>query len=149
MATGGWGGIRPDLLEQAAARGRQPRGRRSIDELVSADNAARLERDLQRQVEELLAELQRLGQIVRWHHVPDTRRTRSEQAGHLDLVVGIEDGLVVAVELKRPDGKGRISPEQADWLRCWGERATVATRVGEVIEFLRRSRERHRQRRAA
>ena len=145
MATGGWGGLRPDLLERPAPR----RGRRSIDELLAADATAKLERDLQRQVEALLQGLQELGQIIRWHHVPDTRRTRAEQAGHLDLVVGIEAGLVVAVELKRPDGKGKVSPEQADWLRCWGERATVATSLGEVIEFLRRSRERHRQRRAA
>lgn len=138
MATGGWQGLRPDLLEQAAARERSPRGRRSIDELLAADATVRLERDLQAQVEALLKGLQDLGQILAWHHAPDVKRKRGEQAGFLDLTIGVRAGLVVAIELKRPDGHGRLSAEQLVWLRCHGERGAVCTSLAEVMAFLQR-----------
>jgi hypothetical protein len=47
-------------------------------------------------------------------------------------------GLPIALELKRTDGKGKVSPEQQVWLDGWGERGAVCSSQAEVLDFLRR-----------
>jgi hypothetical protein len=137
MATGGWAGVRPDLLTQRNAR------RPTIDEQVAAMGEQALERDLLAWVVALLVRLREQGVIRRWHHVPDVRRRRGEQPGMLDLHVAVTPGImplpaVLALELKRPDGKGRVSPEQLDWLDSWGDRGAVCCSQTQVLEHLRR-----------
>lgn len=132
MATSGWAGIDPTLLSRTTTR------RATVHERVAQMGELALERDLLAWTAALLLRLKEQGRIRRWHHVPDQRRTRAEQAGMLDLHIGVRDGLVIALELKRPDGKGKLSPEQIDWLACWGDRGAVACSQEQVLEHLRR-----------
>jgi len=136
MATGGWGGVRPELLEQQAPR----RGRRTIDELVRAEGAARWERDLLAEVTRVLDELVASGALLCWYHRPDRapRERDRERPGLPDLVIGVRPDLVIGVELKRPDGTGRLRHEQETWLRAWGTRGCLATSLAEVLAHLRR-----------
>ena len=136
MATGGWSGYgSPVLLEQAAGVAARRRG--TVWDRACAQAEAGTERQLQRAVETILGQMQAAGQIRCWYHRPDraTRAQDREQRGLPDLVIGVREGLVVALELKTATGK--VSQEQAEWLACWGERGRVCRGVGEVLGFLR------------
>lgn len=134
MATQGWEGYgfgdRPEVPRR--------KGRRSIAELLQAEVNGKLEKDLLAWVQELLRELQAAGKIRVKHHVPDTRRTRSEEEGFPDLTIGVRPGLILHLELKRPDGKGKLGPGQKDWLECAGDRGSLCSSQAEVLSFLRK-----------
>jgi hypothetical protein len=116
----------------------RPRGRRTIAELLQAQASVELERDLLAWVVAELERLRACRRIRRWHHVPDVRRTRKEQEGMLDLHIGVRRDLVIALELKRPDGRGVVSEAQQDWLDCWGDRGALCQSRDEVLAHLKR-----------
>jgi hypothetical protein len=134
MATQGWQGIRPELLEAPA----KPRGRRTVAELIQAEADKRSERQL---LAEVTAELDRMVEaraIAAWYHRPDRppREKDREHKGMPDLVICTWRKPLL-VELKRPDGKGVLSPEQQLWLGALGpEYAAVALSVAELLAFL-------------
>jgi hypothetical protein len=93
------------------------------------------ERSLQARCEALLRQLQALGKISCWYHRPDRECARGEQRGLPDLVIGVRQGLVLAVELKSWSGK--LRPEQEVWLSCWGAEGCVVRSTGELLDVLK------------
>jgi hypothetical protein len=112
--------------------------RKGTNELVLEQLGSDLERALETWAEALLEAARVEGRCRAWFHVPDTRRKRNEKAGFLDLTIAPRQGLPVACELKRTDGKGKVSPEQQVWLDSWGERGSVCSSQAEVLAFLRK-----------
>ena len=136
MATQGWHGYGYDGGSPSQVPRRK--GRRSIAELLVAKIESDLEGPLRDWAQELLRELKDHGLIRCWFHVPDTRRTRPEERGFPDLAIGVRPGLVLHVELKRLDGKGKLGAEQATWLLCAADRGAVCSSQDEFLEFLRK-----------
>jgi hypothetical protein len=141
MATQGWGGYGFDgrQLQQlgpspAAAKKR----RKGVNELVLEQLGTTLERDLETWTEALLTAAMAEGGCRAWFHLPDTSSKKRGTSGFLDLAIVPRTGLPIALELKRTDGLGRVSPEQQVWLESWGERGAVASSQAEVLDFLRR-----------
>ena len=91
---------------------------------------------LQAACHRVLGQLLAMGRIVDWYHRPDRAPGRGERAGLPDLLVAVRPGLVVACELKT--ATGRVSPRQAAWLACWGERGAVCRSEGEFVDAMRR-----------
>lgn len=131
MATRGWSGVSPAAFTAQPAK----RPRLTGNAAVLAEQDRRRESELQAEVERFLENLRRQGGIGDWYHA---RKPQRDRPGMLDLCVGIREGLVVALELKRPDHTGRLRPEQERWMRWWGERGVLAEGLDEVREFLRR-----------
>ncbi len=110
------------------------RGRRSISEQWADKEDKRREAELQAEVTAWLAGELAAGHILCWTHVARPQRDRP---GLPDLIVGLRADLVVAIELKRPDGTGALRPEQAVWLRAWGSNGAVCLSLAQVVERVR------------
>jgi len=106
-----------------------PRRHPSIAEQWADREDQRRESELQAEVEVWLTGEVAACRVLCWTHV---RSPRKDRPGLPDLVIGLAPGLVVAVELKRPDGTGRLRPEQETWLRAWGERGAVCCSLAQV-----------------
>ena len=94
------------------------------------------ESKLQAACEAQLGKLWTMRQIVDWYHRPDRKPGRGERSGLPDLLIAVRPGLVLAVELKTETGK--VTPKQAAWLACWGDRGAVCRSVGELLDFVGR-----------
>ena len=109
------------------------RKRRPVDPLHQATGQ---ERRLQAACERELGKLLAFGLIVDWEHRPDRAPGRGERGGRPDLTIGVGPGVVIAVELKTATGV--VTPRQAAWLVCWGERGCVCRSLGEFLSFVGR-----------
>lgn len=126
MSTRGFEGWTPPVARPA------PRG--TLAQQLAAIDDHRREAELQAEIEVYLRRQERTGAVLCWTHV---RTPRKDRPGLPDLIIGLRAGLVVAIELKRPNGAGKLRPEQEVWLSAWGDRGAVCLSLEEVVARLR------------
>ena len=149
MATPGWEGygvgtlvpsseqVRAELGKRAGRQSGAP-GERRIAAPAPAAPAVkdgRTEGQLASEdIEPLFRSLVEQGRLLWWFHC---REPRGSRAGLPDYVLVVRPGLVLFIELKRPDGSTTTTTEQDQVLDGLAALACVARSLAEVIEFLK------------